>query len=178
MNVSGRAFARLELDDRVLAGPAYGGGFDALVHVWRPLWIGGYAEWSKPDEFAETGSCAESACQRSQRMLGGVVGIVLPVKPPGRFRIELGAGHRYHVVDHGGSRFVSNGVDFLRLSTGYDHTVAAPIYVGGFVDWSMGCFTSMRREDSDGRELDLGRTCFEAPFWVSTGVGVRVGIAL
>jgi len=179
LDVSARGFARLELDDRVLAGPAYGGGFEALVHVWRPLWVGGYVEWSRPSEFAEVGPCADTTCERSQRMFGGVLGIVFPVaETGGRFRIDLGAGHRRHVVEHQSYRIVSDGVDFIRGSAGYDAPIVGPAYIGGFFDWSMGCFTSMRREDTSGRQLDLGKTCFEAPFWVSAGLGARVGVAL
>ncbi len=176
-DVSARAFARLELDDRVLYGPAYGGGFEGLVHVYKALWLGGYAEWSKPTAFSETGGCNSGGCERSQRMLGVLVGFMIPIEAPGHLKVEAGFGQRHHVMDHG-DRIVSDGWDFLRLSSGYDSFVAGPVYLGVFFDWSMGCFHSMRRENTDGTRLDLGKTCGQAPFWVSTGPGVRAGVAL
>lgn len=176
VDVSTRGFARLELDDEVLAGPAYGFGFEAVAHVYEPLWLGAYAEWGRPTLFSEVNPCTQG-CSRSERMIGGVVGVVLPIEGPGRLRVEAGAGHRHHVEDRGKSRWVGNGVDFLRLSIGYDLPVAGPAYLGGFYDWSMGCFTSYRLEQQGSATVDLGGTCPKRP-WISTGLGLRAGISL
>ena len=60
----------------MLAGPAYGFGFEAVAHVYEPLWLGAYAEWGRPTLFSEVNPCTQG-CSRSERMIGGVVGVVL-----------------------------------------------------------------------------------------------------
>jgi hypothetical protein len=177
-----RAFGGLELDDRVLEGPAYGYGADAFVHVAGPISVGAYAEWREAFVFSETAqTCDVGDCDRNELLLGGLVKGSMPLKSDVYAWLAVGAGYRRHewVTANGfasdNGSIVSHGIDLLKLELGFDFRLNRFLQVGPYFDWAFGCFYDRHRSYENGSELELENTCSTGPPFVSMGVGFRAG---
>lgn len=177
-----RAFGGLELDDRVLEGPAYGYGADAFVRVTGPISVGAYAEWREAFLFSETTqTCDVGDCDRNELSVGALVKGSMALSRSVYGWLAVGGGYRRHewVTENGFSSdngsIVSHGVDLLKLDLGADFRLARFLQVGPYFDWAFGCFYERHREYEDGTELELSTTCSEGPPYASMGLGVRAG---
>jgi hypothetical protein len=185
LEASLRAFAGLELDDRVLAGPAYGYGADAFVRVAGAVSVGAYAEWREAFYFSETSQvCEVGDCDRNEVLLGVLVKGSLELRPDVWAWFAGGAGYRRHEWITSGSfdsengSIVSRGIDVLKLVAGFDFRLGSFLKAGPYFDWAFGCFYESRRHYESGQESDLGGTCSGGPPYVSTGLGLRAGFFL
>lgn len=182
LDASLRTFGGLELDDRVLVGPAYGYGGDAFVHVYKALSVGAYAEWREAFFFSETSqTCDFGDCDRNELLIGGLVRGSMELKPRLIGWFAAGAGYRKHewITKNGfasdNGTITSHGVDLLRLDVGFDYRFASLLQVGPYFDWAFGCFYDRSRRYENGNEIELDKTCSGGPPYASMGIGLRAG---